>query len=311
MNFRTEIKIPASDFKITHRDELMMMGSCFVENISRMLVSSGFDVDLNPFGIAYNPASVAKNIDILLQCKKYTIRDLFESQGVFHSFDHHSQFSDASSERCLNRINERVSRSSRKLKQQSLLVVTFGTAFVYSLKETGQIVSNCHKLPEKAFERTRLSVNEIVSEWSSLVLKLRTFNPELKILFTVSPVRHWKDGAHENQLSKSTLLLSIDALMKDYPFIYYFPSYEILMDELRDYRFYADDMLHPSNQAIEYIWEKFSLTFFDKKTVQLANERMRIQKSLEHKPFHPDSERYQEFLKNIQHKLDDFDKNCR
>ncbi len=296
MNFRTEIKIPVFDFKITHQDKLMMIGSCFVENISKMLILSGFNVDLNPFGITYNPASVAKNLNTLLEGKKYTNQDLFESQGCFHSYDHHSQFSDFSSGACLNRINERLAESSENLKQISLLMVTFGTAFAYSLKETGKIVSNCHKLPEKIFERNRLNVEEIVSEWDELILKLNRINPEMKILFTVSPIRHWKDGAHENQLSKSTLLLAIDMLIKKYACCYYFPSYEIMMDDLRDYRYYSDDMVHPSNVAIEYIWEKFSASFFDKKTSGLITSWIKIQRNLEHKPFNPNSEQYKELI---------------
>jgi hypothetical protein len=174
------------------------------------------------------------------------------------------------------------------------------------LKKTGAVVSNCHKLPEKTFDRRRLSVNEIVEDWKALINFLQQYNPELKIIFTVSPIRHWKDGAHKNQLSKSILLLAIDELISQYSHCYYFPSYEIMMDELRDYRFYAGDMLHPSDLAVEYIWEKFSHAFFEKKTLGLIDEWMKIRQALEHKPFNPDSEQHKKFLAQTEVKLKEF-----
>ena len=228
MELYTRILLPKARFSFSYEDRVVMMGSCFAENIGRKLEENKFSVDINPFGTLYNPAS----------------GDLFQHEGIYHSFTHHSRFSAPSEEECLGHINSRLSESSDFLRKATRLVITLGTAFVYRLKSDGRIVSNCHKLPEKMFDRQRLSTQEIVEDWKPLLLALWEQNPALKILFTVSPIRHWKDGAHENQLSKATLLLATDALQKDYPDrIAYFPAYEILMDELRDYRFYADDII--------------------------------------------------------------------
>ena len=274
MELYTRILLPKARFSFSYEDRVVMMGSCFAENIGRKLEENKFSVDINPFGTLYNPASVAEGLRMLLRPEYFTPGDLFQHEGIYHSFTHHSRFSAPSEEECLGHINSRLSESSDFLRKATRLVITLGTAFVYRLKSDGRIVSNCHKLPEKMFDRQRLSTQEIVEDWKPLLLALWEQNPALKILFTVSPIRHWKDGAHENQLSKATLLLATDALQKDYPGrIAYFPAYEILMDELRDYRFYADDMLHPSPLAIDY-----------------------IQKAINHKPFQPDSEAYKRFI---------------
>ena len=250
MDFRTKITIPPANFTISHDDKLMMMGSCFAENMAASLLDCGFQVDMNPFGTVYNPQSLASGIRNLLFRKKYATSDLFFHQGLYHSFSHHSRFSDISAENCIENINRRLEISADFLKSASILVVTYGTSYVYSLKSTGETVTNCHKLPDDHLVRKRLSVADIVDDWSLLIEELKIYNPELKLLFTVSPIRHWKDGAHENQLSKSILLLAIDELIRKNDFCHYFPSYEIVMDELRDYRFYAEDMLHPSSVEI-------------------------------------------------------------
>ena len=214
---------------------------------------------MNPFGTLYNPSSIAEAIRMLLQPEQFTGDDLFQHEGIYHSFSHHSRFSSPSETECLANINRRLFSSADTILKAQRMILTFGTAWVYKLKSSGKVVSNCHRLPEKMFDRQLLTVGEIVAEWKSLLLSLWKQNPELKILFTVSPIRHWKDGAHGNQLSKATLLLAIDALQKEFPeHTAYFPAYEIMMDELREYRFYADDMLHPSTTAIEYIWERFT-----------------------------------------------------
>ena len=306
MKFRTEIEISLFDFKIGHQDRLMMVGSCFTENISKKMESAGFSVCTNPSGIVYNPASISNNIQAILQNKKYVVADLFEHQGLYHSFEHHGRFSGISAEDCVAKMNKEIENANDYLKTASILIITFGTAFAYTLKSTGEIVANCHKLPEKMFCRKRLSVSEIIDEWDNLIALCQKYNPELKMLFTVSPIRHWKDGAHENQLSKSTLLLAIDELIKQNNQCYYFPSYELVMDDLRDYRFYADDMLHPSDLAVDYIWEKFSQSFFNKKTITLIDEWQKIQQALSHKPFNPDSKEHKQFLVQTEIKLKDF-----
>ncbi|MDR1161848.1 MAG: GSCFA domain-containing protein [Tannerellaceae bacterium] len=297
MEFRTPVTIPGLIFDFSYQDDIMLMGSCFAENIGTKLYEAKFTVDINPFGILYNPASVALSLKALLHPAQFSADDLFEHEGLFHSFAHHSRFSSPSPDESADKINRRLAVSSATISNASRLIITFGTAFVYRLKSTGQIVSNCHKLPEKMFSRELVSPDYIISEWNTLLLSLWEQNPDIKLLFTVSPVRHWKDGAHHNQLSKATLLLAIDALQRKYPErIGYFPAYELLMDELRDYRFYAGDMLHPSPVAIDYIWECFVRHCLAGESQTLLQAWREIQKAMDHKPFQPQSEGYRRFI---------------
>ncbi|GHT11988.1 hypothetical protein FACS189415_0290 [Bacteroidia bacterium] len=306
MNFRTEITAVPADFRISHSDKIEMLGSCFVESISSKFTDAGFRLDVNPFGIVYNPFSLSNNLNQLLDDKRFTANDLFCDKEIFHSFSHHSRFSGTDPELVLEKINSRLNDSSAFLRNADLLIITFGTAFVYRLHSTGEVVANCHKIPSGQFTYKRLTVEEIVKEWTNLISRLQALRPEMKILFTVSPIRHWKDGAHQNQLSKSTLLLAVDELIKRNSNTYYFPSYEILLDDLRDYRFYADDLLHPSAQAVDYIWEKFSETYFDKQTTEKIREYERIQQALNHRPFHPESEEYKAFIEKAKAQLETF-----
>lgn len=297
MELYTRISIPQATFTFSQQEPILLLGSCFAENISKKLEENKFITDTNPFGTLYNPASIAEAIKSLLEPKPFTCAHLFLYEGMYHSFAHHSRFSAVSETECLERINNRFMSSAACLKTASRLIITFGTAYVYRLKSSGQIVSNCHKLPEKRFDRQRLSVEEIVSDWKKLLPALWAHNRTLKLLFTVSPIRHWKDGAQGNQLSKATLLLAIDRLQQAFPEqVAYFPAYEILMDELRDYRFYADDMLHPSPLAIDYIWQRFTESMLSKEAQALLKEWEEIRKAIQHKPFRPDSEAYQRFI---------------
>jgi hypothetical protein len=226
-------------------------------------------------------------------------KEIFENQGLWHSFLHHSRFSKTSPDEFLANANAAMANASAFLKSSDLLLITFGTAWVYRLKESGSIVSNCHKLPDNLFFRERLSVDEIVKNYNSLLSSLNRLNPSLRVIFTVSPIRHWKDGANGNQLSKSTLLLAIEEICKCSSNCEYFPAYEILMDELRDYRFYADDMLHPSNAAVEYIWKRFSDCYFSDETKGLIKEIAKISASANHRPFNSDNERHAIFKKSL------------
>jgi len=297
MQLYTYISFPKPYFLFSHVDRILTLGSCFAENIGNRLEDNKFTVDINPFGTLYNPSSAGMAIRTLIQPEQFTKDHLFQHEGIYHSFTHHSRFSASSEEECLSNINDRLDKSAEYLRKVNRLVITFGTAYVYKLKSNGQIVSNCHKLPEKMFIREILSVDEIVDEWKQLLLSLWEHNPKVKILFTVSPIRHWKDGAHENQLSKSTLLLATDILQKEYPEqIDYFPAYEIMMDELRDYRFYAEDMIHPSSQAIDYIWERFAENTISEDSRSILKEWNEIQKAINHKPFQPESEGYKQFI---------------
>jgi hypothetical protein len=274
-----------SDLRVVTGDKIVTCGSCFAENIAKQLTDAGFSVDINPFGMVYNPSSLAKSFTELLDEKKYTAGELFQYENLYHSFAHNSRFSDRTPDAVLDKINTRLQYSSAFLRDANILIITFGTAYVYRLREIGEVVSNCHKLPENRFIRNRLSADDILKEWNPLLNRLKDENKSLNIIFTVSPIRHFRDGFHENQLSKSVLLLATDELIKGHSgFCHYFPAYEILLDDLRDYRFYDDDLLHPSNKAVDYILEKFSEMFFDKTTVLTVSEFKKTQKTLRHKP---------------------------
>jgi len=285
--------------EIPHSARIMLFGSCFVENIGHLLVENKFRCEVNPYGVLYNPLSIAKALRQMLDGKRYREEDLFFSNGMWHSWMHHGDFSASTSEECLHRINSRLEKASRELAETDWLVMTWGTAYVYLHEKNGEVVGNCHKMPDKTFRRLRLNAEAFVEECRSVLEKCREANPKLKVLITVSPIRHAKDGMHGNQLSKAALLLAADELCRTCSDCHYFPSYEIMMDELRDYRFYADDMLHPSRIAIEYIWECFSKCYFSKETHAVMREWDEIRKGMAHKPFSPDSEAYRRFLSQI------------
>ena len=305
MQLTTSVELPKNLPSINHKDHLLLMGSCFAEHIGKKLTDSYFKVDVNPFGILYNPLSVAKAITQLINKKQYNAEELFCHDDCWHSPMHHGCFSHPQPEVTLQNINERLEKGHHNLLQANWLLITFGTAYVYTQKESGDVVSNCHKLPEHIFDRSRLSVSDIVNKYTAIIEQLHIVNPNLKILFTVSPIRHIRDGMHANQLSKATLLLAIDQLCQLYPKIcYYFPSYEIMIDELRDYRFYADDFVHPSTLSITYIWRQFSTLFFSVETKKIIEECEIIRKSLQHRPLHPESEEHKSFLNKIALKIE-------
>ena len=299
MNFRTQVELPVKEAEIRHSEQIVLLGSCFAENVGNLLKENKFRCDVNPFGILYNPLSIVRALEQILEGKEYQEKDLFWSGGLWHSWMHHSQFSSASSDECLNRINGRLKKTSDELKSADWLVITWGTSYVYIHQEMQMVVGNCHKQKDKIFKRLMLDVGTIVEEFRSVLTKLKELNPQLKVLLTVSPIRHLKDGMHDNQLSKSTLLLATNEICQTCHNCFYFPSYEIVMDELRDYRFYADDMVHPSQVAIEYIWECFNRCYFSKRTQDVMKEWAEIRKALSHKPYHPESEAYRTFLSQI------------
>lgn len=290
MELQTIVHIDPPESLLSYRSHIMMLGSCFVENIGAKLEYFHFDVDINPCGIVYNPESVASTLDILLDRKIFKKDDLWYHNGLWGSFSHHGHFSACDADECLAGINSRIIASAERLQSSDLLVITWGTAWVYEYLKTGIIVSNCHKFPATAFRRFRLKVDAIVERYVGLLEYLHCLNPRMKVLFTVSPIRHWKDGAHGNQLSKSVLHLAIDELVQRFDFVSYFPSYEIVMDELRDYRFYAEDMLHISPQGVSYIWEKFRDLYFEPEAILLMRKVDKLNKMLAHRPLNPNSE---------------------
>lgn len=297
MELCTRLRLLPPPFRLSYSDKLLLLGSCFADNIGAKLAEYKFDADVNPSGTLYNPLSVASAVRRLQAATPYTENDLFFREGRYHSFDHHTRFSDASAAGCLEQINSRLDRSHRRLASTGTALVTLGTAYVYRLKETGRLVANCHKLPENRFDRRRCEPDELTDACDELVRSLWEANPAMRIVFTVSPIRHWKDGAHANQLSKASLLLAVDRICRRYPQrTDYFPAYEIVMDELRDYRFYADDMLHPSPLAVNYIWERFRDHYFTAETRQAMEAWEGVRKAIGHRPFDAQNEAYQKFI---------------
>ena len=299
MNLQTKITVAAPDFLIDYNSRLMMLGSCFAENMGSKFSYYKFDVDVNPCGIIYNPLSVANVLRLIVEGKQFEKSDLRQVGGKWVSLYHHGAFSSTDPDECLRRINDRLAKATGELRTLDLLVITWGTAWVYRYTRENIVVSNCHKIPSQEFERSRLSVEDIVKEYLVLIGRLREINPGLRILFTVSPIRHWKDGAHGNQLSKATLLLAIDRLREELQHVYYFPAYEIVLDELRDYRFYADDMLHMSGFTVDYIWERFLYSFISPEVLGLMNQIGRVNKGVAHRPFDPQSEEYHRLVKKM------------
>jgi hypothetical protein len=295
MDFRTEVIIPPSENRITYDSGILFMGSCFTENIGTMMQEFRFRVDLNPFGIVYNPSSLSRNLWILLNGKEFSREDLHEANGKWFSFDHHSRFSGADPENCLERINQRLNTSGDLFPGTDYLMLTWGTAWVYVLRESAQVVCNCHKLPASRFSRHLLTVNQVVDTYAKLFAGLRSRLPDLRIILTVSPVRHWKDGPVMNTVSKSTLLLAAQRLTELFSYCEYFPAYEIAMDDLRDYRYYGEDLVHPNRQMTRYIWEKFSATYFDEPTTGLMGEIEKLTAARNHRPFDPASNQYRQF----------------
>jgi len=290
MKLLTEVSIPAYPFRIDHSTPLLMMGSCFTDQIGNLLKRNLFPVLVNPFGVTYNPLSVKKGLEALLHRDAYTRGDLEQFNDLWFSFDHDTKFSSPDSHQALDHINSELAGGKKLMGSVRFLVITWGTAWIYRYNPTGEVVCNCHKIPASRFTRLRLTTEEIVNAYQSLFKELLKRIKDLIILLTVSPVRHWKDGAHGNQLSKSTLLLSSEALVDSFPGrVSYFPSYEIVMDELRDYRYYTEDMLHTNRQATRHIWEKFQHSLVSDSSLAIIRELQPLLGMMDHRPIHPES----------------------
>lgn len=302
--FQTPVQIPPFSWKISYQKRSVFMGSCFTENVGQKMEVLKYPVDINPFGILYNPVSVAKGIELLLHPGKFVKEDLVENKGVWHSFLHHGRFSAVDADEVLKNINDRLDFSSQFLKEADFLLITFGTAWVYRYLKSGEVVSNCHKIPAGEFVRERLSVDEMVKLYQKLLHELWLVNPRIKVVFTVSPIRHWKDGAIKNQRSKSALLLAIAELVTQFEEkCAYFPSYEMVMDELRDYRFYAADMLHLNEVAIDYIWERFEESLVDVESQKISAEIRKITSAVQHKPFNKKTPEFRKFIDSSLNRL--------
>lgn len=308
MEFSTKVEISRAPFSITHADRVMFIGSCFASEMGSQMASGRMPVMINPAGTVYNPVSVIRTLNNILSGKRFTEEDLYLHKGTWLSFSHYTGFTSTSSKVLLDKINLSNGESLNFLKQAGYLFVTFGTARVFRLADTGEIVSNCHKLPPDFFTRELLGASEIAGLWHEMLERLGSLVPGLKVIFTISPVRHWKDGAHGNQVSKSVLFLAVEDLLKHHSSASYFPAYEILIDELRDYRFYDDDMLHPSSTAISYIWEGFTRCYFDQKTLSAWKEASSIVKATRHRITGNSPEQARSFAENMLGKISVFEK---
>jgi hypothetical protein len=282
----------------------MLVGSCFSSEIGDKFTDGKMNVCVNPSGTIYNPASIANCINRLITATQYGLNELVEYNDRWISLDHYTGFESDDKNKVLNKINGSLIAAHNFLKGASFLFITFGTSKIYRWKESGKVVANCHKIPSKHFTEEMISPSEILEIWSNTLRSLVSFNPKLKVIFTVSPVRHWKDGAHTNQLSKSVLFVAINELMEAFPGAGYFPSYELVMDDLRDYRFYANDMLHPSPQAVGYIWDALSKCYFDKETLQLYNEIESVTRASRHRLKDTSGREVEAFVKTMLSKID-------
>ena len=289
MELSTTFSVEPSQDKISYNDRVMFIGSCFASAIGSQLERGHIPVMINPAGTVYNPVSVCNTLETITNKKEFDLDDLHFHDGSWLSFYHYTDFSSDNPATLLEKINRRSKEGFDFLKSTSFLFVTLGTARVFKWKKTGLVVSNCHKIPSVQFDPKLLTVDEIVTLWIEQLDKLQLLFPQLHVVFTISTVRHWKDGAHCNQVSKSILFLAVEELLKHKIAPQYFPAYELVMDDLRDYRFYADDMLHTSDSAINYIWKVFAGCYLTSNTINTWNEVVKITKAYHHR-FNTDSD---------------------
>lgn len=300
MYYFTEVEIPGFPVKIDYFSKIIMMGSCFAEEIGVKLHKLKFNIDFNPFGILYNPVSIANSLKILINKRLFKPGDLYFKDGLWFSFSHHGRFSSEDRDKTLEQINSRIEAGAENIINADYLFLTFGTSWVYELNSTGRVVTNCHKVPANEFRRYRLPEQEISEVYRDVLDELWKINANLKVVFTVSPIRHWKDGAIQNQVSKAALILAIHNIIGNSGNRQcgYFPSYEIVMDELRDYRYYASDMFHLSDVAINHIWKKFEQVLITEESQNISNEILKIQKAAEHKPVNKRKPEFKKFVSN-------------
>lgn len=304
MDFHTCIPIPKQQHHlIDYQSKVLLIGSCFSENIGNKFTYAKFSSKQNPFGILFHPKAIEQLITNALNEKKYTSADIFFHNERWHSFEAHSSCSAVTQDQLLQHLNERIQQTKAWIEQASHIILTLGTAWVYREIASDTVVANCHKIPQKKFLKELLSVQEIEESLAASVALIKSVNPKATILFTVSPVRHLKDGYIENQQSKAHLIAAVHQTVAPRNQLHYFPSYEILMDELRDYRFYTSDMIHPNETAIQYIWERFIQTWISEKAQQTLSVVDKIQKGLAHRPFNKNSQAHQDFLQKLQENI--------
>ena len=293
MDLLTKVNIPQPQRQIEYQDKILLLGSCFADNIGKKFEEYYFQISSNPFGTLYNPVSIANSLSPV----ESSLLPIIYHNGIWHSMMHHGEFSHVDKNELLRRCEESKCHMDRAMQEASTIIVTFGTAWVYEYH--GEVVANCHKLPAKDFVRRRLTVEEIVQKWQPIIEQMS----DKRWIFTVSPIRHIKDGLHENQISKAVLLQAVDYLTSNSASVSYFPSYEIMLDELRDYRFYAEDMLHPSQVAVDYIWQRFAETYFSYDTCKEMRVLHQLWRDRNHRFLHPESQEAQAFVERLNERV--------
>lgn len=304
MNFTTKISIPNSKFPLDYNSKVVLLGSCFAVNISEKFDYFKFQNTCNPFGILFHPLAIEKIISKAINLDFFTEDDIFYHNERWHCFDVHSDVSNSDKEVFLQVLNELVITTNKQLAEATHLIITYGTSWVYRNKQSNKIVANCHKVPQNQFDKEIIAVEVIEKSIQNTIDLIEKVNPSCAIILTISPVRHIKDGFQENQRSKANLIAALHSTFDEkYATQSYFPSYEIMMDELRDYRFYTEDMLHPNQVAIDYIWERFSETTISNEAILTMNEVESIQRDLSHRPFNSKSESHLKFLNQMELKI--------
>ncbi|AYN66728.1 GSCFA domain-containing protein [Euzebyella marina] len=301
MELQTQIPLKKEVSTIDYKSQILLLGSCFSENIGKKIGYYKFSNLINPFGILFHPLAIENLVQRSVEKRPYNQKEIFHHNGLWHSYDAHSDLSDLDPDELLKRLNKSLDVTSDFLKTATHVIITLGTSWVYKERNSENIVANCHKVPQKQFIKELLSIGEIEESLLNTINKVKSANKNMNIIFTISPVRHLKDGFVENQRSKAHLISAVHSMVDRGHS--YFPSYELQMDELRDYRFYKEDMVHPNKLAIDYIWNKFKMVWISEGAYQVMDEIETVQKGLAHKPFQPKSEAHQQFLKNLQTKI--------
>ncbi|MFC4221190.1 GSCFA domain-containing protein [Flagellimonas marina] len=306
MKLQTTVPLKKTENPVDYKSKLLLMGSCFVENMGGKLDYFKFQQLQNPFGILFHPLAIENLVARSLENRPYTEAEVFESDGIWHCFDAHSDLRSKNPEVLLQLLNQRLNETKAALTNASHVIITLGTAWVYWHKATNKIVANCHKVPQKEFTKELLPIEVVATSLQNMVEKVAEVNPEAQLIFTISPVRHLKDGFVENQQSKAHLISAVHKVLSPRAQsrgLNYFPAYEIMMDELRDYRFYGKDLVHPNALAVAYIWEKFKSVWIDEGYYSVMEEVDSIQKGLLHRPFNPDSAAHQKFETSLRSKI--------
>jgi GSCFA family protein len=298
MRFRTIVTPTKPPFEITYDSRILLTGSCFADHMAEKLSRNKFHILSNPFGVLYNPASIFQSMMQIKDSQVFNERDLFPFQNQWHSFAHHSRFSNENKDEVLKQINAQIKTAHQQITGAHILIITFGTAWVYYEKTGNKLVANCHKMPHNRFEKKLLPTESIIKGFEETLQEIRKLNPDIKVILTVSPIRHLKDGAGMNNRSKARLIEAVHHIVETTKDVYYFPAYEIVMDELRDYRFYEENMTHPNQLAISYVWEKFASALIPPNVQAEMKKIEKVIKAFEHRITSPYSEASKTFAKN-------------